>query len=1390
MTGEEKNQVQNLINARVRLLNEKITLQEDRIAALNTQLIDTQHELEASKQELETRTAEIATLRTQLTEAQEQTRKLSAMIQPHRPSPEPPASPTPPKPNYLVSLLRQHFGYDSFRPGQEDTVNALLSGRDVFCSMPNHYGLSLCYRLPALLMPGLTLVISPSAPTEKLEDPHSESLTLSLTPTKRRELLRKVRGGTCKILYASLPQLKEEDIMTALKGTEVSMIALLSPAPENLRECRDYTDMLSNKRLPTGIFTGATSPAQRQDIMKYLRSPLRVVTGFCRPNVEFRVIRAENKQAALKEILDQKENMTGIIFCSTPEEVYKLRESLRDYDGLDDRILIMPRMLYREIARQDIRFVVHYDLPESPASYAQEICCAGADGLRAECVIIASRKDIRSADKAVVRFISDKNTREALMLYLGEEESIALPEKQEEVKAKVEDFLDFDFGNANEAQKEAVTSSSEPLLIVAGPGTGKTFTLVQRAVFLIQKRHVKPENIMMAAFTDKAAKELTARITEELSARNILADINSMYIGTFHVICQRILNDYADYTGFRKNFRILDDFGHSYIILQNMAKFDAIPDIEKVFVQLGKWKRAAELREYINALSEELIDPEELMRDNDPAIKALGQAMKVHDEILVGNNSMSCSALLSGTYKLLRDNPAVLSDLQSKVKYIMIDEYQDTNYVQEQLIFLLGGESRNVCVVGDDDQSLYRFRGATVRNILEFPDKFGKNECRTVRLMLNYRSRPGIINFFSEWISDTGKFFDWGEFRHPKKLEAYRTGNAPSVIRLAGMNDKEEWHEKILSFIKSLEVTDYNQIVFLFRSVRSKDVQELSAYLESNNISIYSPSSNMFFDRKEIYFALGCLISMFPQYLKDLKTGKFKFQGIEPEYITYYQKCLEYVDLFIKRPAYSNLKKWLLDKRTRHAKLNGYTGYTYSDLLYELFAFMPFTHALDADMNETVKDLRPARNLARLVRVLRDYEFSYNVNNINSKYMNTQFQIMMNIYMRFQIEEGLSEYESEDSGIPSGHVAFMTIHQAKGMEFPVVFVDSLWSSPTPNNGRGGELIRSIEHDYSRRPEFEPEERVKFFDFWRLFYVAFSRARDLLVLTCRENSTSPSKYLEAAYNRLEDADEAPSGLEIGTSRDNGLKNIYSFTSHILLYETCPMQYKFYRELEFTPHISNSTFLGSLVHATIEDVHRAVLNGEEHITEEGVTNWLNANYEHLSRTGQVYLNQSARETALGQVMRYVRRNGNDWSAIARAETELNLVRDNYILEGKVDLICIRDGETEIVDFKSGGKPNININRDRERLDTYRRQINVYAYLTNRALGLNVNRMKLYYTGEDGDNPEIVYPYDREEADGIMRGFDETVRRIQAKDFGHRTKDPDTCRECGFRFYCGRA
>ena len=186
----------------------------------------------------------------------------------------------------------------------------------------------------------------------------------------------------------------------------------------------------------------------------------------------------------------------------------------------------------------------------------------------------------------------------------------------------------FDFGNANVGQRKAIEATDGPVLITAGPGTGKTFTLVQRAIYLIQEKGIRPEEILLATFTEKAAKELITRITNELADKGIVANINEMYIGTFHSLCLRIIKEHLEYTRLKKNFRTLDAFDQSYTVFQNIYSFREIDNFDTVISSPSAWKQAGEICTLVNKLSEELIDPDELIADTDIQIAALGKILK------------------------------------------------------------------------------------------------------------------------------------------------------------------------------------------------------------------------------------------------------------------------------------------------------------------------------------------------------------------------------------------------------------------------------------------------------------------------------------------------------------------------------------------------------------------------------------------------------------------------------------------------------------------------------------------------------------------------------------------------------------------------------------------
>ncbi len=807
-------------------------------------------------------------------------------------------------------------------------------------------------------------------------------------------------------------------------------------------------------------------------------------------------------------------------------------------------------------------------------------------------------------------------------------------------------YMAFDFGNANEAQRSAISTIDGPLLIIAGPGTGKTYTLVKRIVYLITEKDVLPEEIMIATFTEKAAKELITRITNELYAIGVFVNLNEMYIGTFHSICLRILKDHLEYTRIKKNYRMLDNFEQQYMVFQKINRFRNLPCFDVIFdKKQGAWRQAGEIVKYVNNLAEELVDIDEMQGDADEHIVAVANIMKQYNTLMEDENLIDFSSIQTEAYKLLIEKPSILEEIQQKIKYVMVDEYQDTNYIQELLVFLIAGKNKNICVVGDDDQGLYRFRGATIRNILEFPGHFAEGECKQVKLVTNYRSERQIIDFYNKWMSTTdGRAYDfmWKNFRFEKKIvppEGKKDAKV-GVIKCSGRDLLDDWYEQVYSFITQLKssgvLTDYNQIAVLCKSVKGDKIIGMVEYLEEHGIKVYSPRSEMFFERKEIKQVIGCMILCFPEYVRKLQQRDFSYD-FENLYKYYDTQCIAAARKLILQYR-DTLGKWIAEKMHKHANLRrDNADYAFTGLLYQLLQFEPFSTYLGIDMKSGVIDERPARNLSILSSILGKYEYLHRIDVFTEKNIIESVERFFNMYFRFLFDGGITEYEDDSEYAPSGCVSFMTIHQSKGMEFPI-------------------------------------------------------------------------------------------------------------------------------------------------------HRAAMRHEEQtIVPETIREWFDTNYMTLSKCEHSYLGQPQIEAAYKQVLRYVERNQSDWSRIQDAEVEVSLVKPDYILLGKVDLIRGEGDTVEIVDFKSEKKPDVLI--ETAEMNRYRRQLEVYAHLIEEKTGKKVSKMHLYYTGEDNGVPTVTFNKSTEMIDKTIKEFDAVVEKIQRKDFSGRAKDKNLCANCDMRHYCRR-
>lgn len=956
----------------------------------------------------------------------------------------------------------------------------------------------------------------------------------------------------------------------------------------------------------------------------------------------------------------------------------------------------------------------------------------------------------------------------------------------------------MDFSNINEEQRSAIEITEGPLLIIAGPGTGKTFTLVKRIAYLVVDKGVKPSEIMVVTFTDKAARELLTRISNEFSILDFDININEMYIGTFHSICLRLLKENAEYLPVAESKRMLDAFEQNYIVCRNIDKFKYLNGYDKFIKKSNdEWKQAQEICRYVNLMMEELVDIDAMENDKDEDVRFVARLVKRYLELLEKNKVMDFSSIQTEMYQMLITYPEVLSKIQNDIHYIMVDEYQDTNYIQEQIVFLIAGEKLNICVVGDDDQGMYRFRGATIRNILEFPDKaeFGRVACKRIYLNKNYRSEQGIIDFYNSWMEnvDNINLFNWDKYRYPKSIVGIDENHKlDKAVYVCGGDDEQKQLISILHMIKQLmkdgNIEDYNQIAFLFTSVRNSrftnkqsEAMAIASFLEKNGIPVYSPRSRMFFERNEIKQILGCLIMVFPKYFISLaKTKSFYNYPISEELIDYYMDCAKSAKTILLSNA--ELKSYIqsLTQSNNNIQVDSEEGLL--DIFYKLLSFEPFAEMLNADFAGNATTVRAARNLSEISRLIAKFNHLHDMHSITHENIINMPEEFFNVFLKYHYIDGIGEYEDESEYAPSGCISFMTIHQSKGLEFPVVLIGSLGKL---HRREKDTLLLSVENRFFHRRAFEPLEDIKYFDFWRLFYVAFSRAQNLLLLSKQKEE---NRYFENYIKSIPNVEDFRSTIKFATVKKIKYKKVYSFTSHIAVYDGCPRQYKFYKEYSFAQNRMFQTSVGSLVHATLEDMNKCVIAGNiSQVNEEEIKKWFELNYQNMQETTGYHLEEEQKENALMQVIRYYRHRKDELGKVWKSEEEINLVLDSYILQGVIDLVEGLDDTVEIVDYKTGPKPDV-IKRPSS-VEHYKKQLEIYAYLIEKRYNKKISKMHLYYTSTLEGSPLVSFVWNRQAVDAAIEEVGDTVSRIEKKEFENDVQNSYACEYCDMRYLCGK-
>lgn len=621
----------------------------------------------------------------------------------------------------------------------------------------------------------------------------------------------------------------------------------------------------------------------------------------------------------------------------------------------------------------------------------------------------------------------------------------------------------------NERQKEAVLATEGPVLVLAGAGSGKTTVLVNRIAYMISEKHIRPWNILAITFTNKAAREMKDRI------ERLLGDTaKDMWIGTFHSVCVRILRSCIDLLGYSRDFVIYDTADTKTVMKECLRELDID---EKSFP-------VRNVLSIISNAKNDLMDAAtfENVYKSDYRMSIIAKIYYRYQTKLRKNNAVDFDDIILNTVKILSENPDVLSKYQDKFQYILVDEYQDTNNSQYLLINLLAQANRNLCVVGDDDQSIYKFRGANIGNILNFEDDY--SDVQKITLDQNYRSTQNILDAANSVISNN-------KGRMGKSLWT-SNGDGNKVFVYTGTNEYDEARYIARQIKKHFdEQGSFSDCAILYRTnAQSRVIEEM---LMRESVPYKVLSGLRFYDRKEIKDIIAYLRVVYNPN-DDVSLARIinepkrkignatleKARNIARKKETSLYDVISHADDY---PEFKTaIKKLLSFSEIIQSLIKLKDTVTIEELTGRILNDTGYMPALV--MEDTTESKTRIENLGEFISVITEFEK-------NEETGNTLGEFLENISLVSDID---GYDENEDSAV------LMTIHSAKGLEFPIVFLSGLEEGLFPG-------MRSMESD----DDIEEERR--------LCYVAITRAKEQLYITKTISRTIHGKTMPTTASRF-------------------------------------------------------------------------------------------------------------------------------------------------------------------------------------------------------------------------------------------------------------------------------
>src|SRR3989338_2452062 len=944
----------------------------------------------------------------------------------------------------------------------------------------------------------------------------------------------------------------------------------------------------------------------------------------------------------------------------------------------------------------------------------------------------------------------------------------------------------------NKEQLQAVKHGDGPLLIIAGAGTGKTTVITERIKHLIVDKNYNPGSILALTFTDKAAYEMQERV-------DILMPYGytNLWIHTFHSFCDRLLRDDAHTIGLDPSYKLISESEAVLLMRKNIFNLGL-----KTFRPLSNPTKFLDaLLTHFSRLKDEDITPLEYIKwaekqknsEEEKEYSELADSYKRYEDLKIKESVMDFSDLISNTLFLFRKRPAVLKKYQYQFKFILVDEFQDTNFAQNELAILLSGKSKNITVVADDDQSIYRFRGAAVSNVLQFKKSFPS--AKIVTLNDNYRSTQTILNASYRLIQNN----------NPNRLEVVEDINKKLKSHSSSLEEEikiihetrlEDEADKIAQEIKTLSKTyEYKDIAILVRA--NNHSQGITTALARHRIPYQFLGPGYLFQQEEVKDLIAYL-----KFLTDLSDSVSLFRVLSMDIFNISYVELNFLLNFAKRKNLS-LFEALYDanldflKPDTQEKLKDFRKMaerhlektkkeTAGQILYYFLVDSKLFETLKT--SDSLKEERRIQNIAKFFDRIKNFEMERADANI--------FTLVE--WLMLMMQMGDSPIAADIDIRDKNAVNILTVHSSKGLEFKVIFLVNLVSDRFPSRERSEKipLPESIIKEKAEKDrDFHLEEER------RLFYVGMTRAMDILYFTYsdyygtgkRPRKLSPFVY-EALPNLKVEKEKKALTQQLSLTEvlsvyeENGkvkeerppLKLRYITYSNLQMFDICPMHYK--AKVIFnipTPPAAVQSF-GISVHNTLYRFYKQIQEGEKpslkKLQDLLAKEWISQGYD----------SKKYEEERFSQVKnlldKFYKVNCNPFVRPLRLEESFSFNLKNGVkVFGKIDRIDPKGKGIEIIDYKTGAE-------NPKAKKAHELQLAMYALAATRIKDEVLNRdpkditLTLHFL--EGNTKKSM-TFTKGDLNALENSLIEKIEEIEKSEF--KCSGNILCKNCEYKILC---